>query len=39
LLGHERDATEEQQPGRNRVAQRMEGVARHLQRLNMAPFN
>lgn len=39
LLGHEGNGIAEPQLGRKRVAERMEGVAQHLQRLNMAPYN
>ena len=39
LLGHEAEVIEERRLGRNRTAQWMEGVARHLQRLNTALHN
>jgi hypothetical protein len=39
LFGHEGDAIEEKRLGRRGIAQWMEGVARHLQRLNTALYN
>ena len=39
LLRHEGDAIEETRLGRKGNAQKMEGVARHLERLNNAPYN
>jgi hypothetical protein len=39
LLGHAGDAIDETRLGRKRIAQRMEDVARHLERLNTAPYN
>ena len=39
LLRHEGDVLEEQRLGRAGMARRMDGVARHLQRLNTAQYN
>lgn len=39
LLDHEREAVEEGRHRRTGAAQRMEGVARHLERLNAAQYN
>jgi hypothetical protein len=39
LLDHEDGAREETRTGRTAMAQRMERVARHLERLNTAQFN
>ena len=39
LLGHEAEVIEERRLGGNRIAQWLEGVARHLQRLNTALYN
>ena len=39
LIDHEDEALEERRTGRTGTAQRMERIARHLQRLNTAQFN
>ena len=39
LLGHEAGPGQERPPGRKGVAERMEAVARHLQRVNSALYN
>ena len=39
LIDHEDEALEERHTGRTGTAQRMERIARHLQRLNTAQFN
>jgi hypothetical protein len=39
LLDHEDDARDERRAGGTGMAQRMDRIARHLQRLNTAQFN
>ena len=39
LLDHEGEAVQERRRGRKGMAERMEGVVRHLQRLNTAQYN